>query len=194
MTAMTASILWHRLDVEGHDACLFSQTDGGHRLEGQAIFIQDDKPCCLAYEVDCDAGWHTRTARIDGFLGMRRLHYAIERDSDGQWTLNGEVQRGVAGLVDVDLGFTPASNLLAIRRYRLGIGDATPAPAAYLTFPELRLVRLDQSYRRLDTVRYAYAAPMFGYDETLEVSPHGFVVDYPGLWKATAKQADIGLA
>ena len=59
--------------------------------------------------------------------------------------LNGEVQQGVAGLVDVDLGFTPASNLLAIRRFDLGIGEATPAPAAYLTFPELRLVRLDQT-------------------------------------------------
>lgn len=44
--------------------------------------------------------------------------------------LNGEVQQGVAGLVDVDLGFTPASNLLAIRRFDLGIGEATPAPAA----------------------------------------------------------------
>ncbi|ARP67634.1 hypothetical protein A9K65_008225 [Mesorhizobium sp. WSM1497] len=186
MTAMTASILWHRLDVEGHDACLLAQTDGGHSLKGQAIFIQDGKPCCLAYGVDCDAGWHTRAALVEGFLGTRQLHYAIERDFNGQWTLNGEVQQGVDGLVDVDLGFTPASNLLAIRRYGLGIGEASPAPAAYLTFPELRLVRLDQTYRRLDTVRYAYAAPVFGYDETLNVSPHGFVVDYPGLWRRAA--------
>ncbi|WP_348629846.1 MULTISPECIES: putative glycolipid-binding domain-containing protein [unclassified Mesorhizobium] len=186
MKQETASILWHRLDVEGHDACLLSQTNVGHSLEGQAIFIQDGKPCCLGYEVICDVGWRTRSARIDGFLGTRKLHYAIERDSDGQWTLNGEVQQGVDGLVDVDLGFTPASNLLAIRRYDLGIGEATPAPAAYLTFPELSLVRLDQTYRRLDTVRYAYAAPVFGYDETLNISPHGFVVDYPGLWRSAA--------
>ncbi|MER9304627.1 putative glycolipid-binding domain-containing protein [Mesorhizobium sp. M0293] len=185
MKQETASILWRRLDLEGHDACLLSQTDGGYSITGQAVFIQDGEPCCLVYEVDCDAGWRTRTARVDGFLGTRKLHYAIERGSDGQWTLNGEVQRDVAGLVDVDLGFTPASNLLAIRRFDLGIGEATPAPAAYLTFPELKLVRLEQSYRRLDEVRYAYAAPMFGYDEVLEVSPHGFVVDYPGLWRAT---------
>ncbi|MER9300131.1 putative glycolipid-binding domain-containing protein [Mesorhizobium sp. M0621] len=185
MKQETASILWRRLDLEGHDACLLSPTDGGHSLKGQAIFIQDGKPCCLAYEVDCDAGWHTRTARVDGFLGTRKLYYAIEHGSDGQWTLNDEAQQDVAGLIDIDLGFTPASNLLAIRRFDLGLGMATPAPAAYLTFPELRLVRLDQTYRRLDTVRYAYAAPMFGYDEVLEVSPHGFVVDYPGLWRAT---------
>ncbi|MBB6412982.1 putative glycolipid-binding domain-containing protein [Mesorhizobium sangaii] len=181
---MTASILWRRLDVEGHDACLLSPADGEQTLRGQAIFIQDGQPCCLAYEVICDAGWCTRSARIDGFSGTSKLHYAIERGPSGQWILNGEVQDGVAGLVDVDLGFTPASNLLAIRRFNLGVGEATSAQAAYLTFPELKLVRLDQTYRRLDTVRYA--APVFGYDEVLDVSPHGFVVDYPGLWRATA--------
>ena len=134
----------------------------------------------------CDAVWQTRAARVDGFLGLRELHYVIERDATGQWTLNGEVQRDVAGLVDVDLGFTPASNLLAIRRFDLGVGQATSAPAAYLTFPELRLTRLEQSYRRVDKLRYAYAAPLFSYDDILEVSPAGFVLDYPGLWTSVA--------
>lgn len=185
MTVMMASILWRRLDVEGHDTCLLWQADG-RRLNGQAIFIQDGKPCCLAYEVICDDGWHTQVARVDGFLGLRKLHCAIERGSDGQWMLKGHPQQDVAGLVDVDLGFTPASNLLAIRRFALGVGKTTPAPAAYLTFPRLELVRLEQSYRRLDEARYAYAAPMFGYEEILSISPDGFVVDYPGLWTSVA--------
>ncbi|MGX5840151.1 putative glycolipid-binding domain-containing protein [Mesorhizobium sp. ArgA1] len=186
MTLTQASILWRRLDVEGHDACLLSRAEGGYGLKGQAIFVQEGQPCCLAYQVTCDASWQTKSARVDGFLGQRALRYAIERAADGRWTLNGEIQLDVAGLVDVDLGFTPASNLLAIRRFDLGVGQATPAPAAYLTFPELRLTRLEQSYKRLDKVRYAYAAPLFGYDDTLKVSPTGFVLDYPGLWTRVA--------
>lgn len=126
---------------------------------------------------------------VDGFLGMRELLYAIERGTDGQWTLNGDIQPDVAGLVDVDLGFTPASSLLAIRRFDLGVGQARPAPAAYLTFPGLRLTRLEQSYQRLDEGRYAYAAPMFGYDDILVVPPAGFVVSYRGLWTSTAALA-----
>lgn len=185
-----ASILWRRLDLEGHDACLLAETEGGRSLKGQALFVQDGKPCSLAYEVDCDAGWRTRSARVDGFLGVEALHYEIERLADGQWTLNGARQADVAGLVDVDLGFTPASNLLAIRRLDLGVGNATPAPAAYLAFPELRLMRLDQTYRRLDAVRYAYAAPVFGYDAVLGVSASGFVLDYPGLWTSVAVADD----
>jgi len=189
MKSALASILWRRLDVEGHDSCLLSQAESGYRLKGQAIFVQDGQPCCLAYEVACDAGWRTQTARVDGFLGARELRYAIERAADGQWMLNGEVQRDVAGLVDVDLGFTPASNLLAIRRFDLDVGQATSAPAAYLTFPELRLTRLEQSYKRVDEARYAYAAPLFGYDDILVVSAAGFVVTYPGLWTSTAASA-----
>ena len=189
MTSTLASILWRRLDMEGHDACLLSQAEGGYSLKGQAIFVQDGQPCCVTYQVTCDAGWQTKSARVDGFLGLRALRYAIERAADGRWTLNGEIQRDVAGLVDVDLGFTPASNLLAIRRFDLDVGQATPAPAAYLTFPELRLTRLEQSYQRLDDGRYAYAAPMFGYTAVLVVSAAGFVVSYPGLWTSTAASA-----
>ncbi|MGX8011797.1 putative glycolipid-binding domain-containing protein [Mesorhizobium sp. ORM8.1] len=181
-----ASIFWRRLDLEGHDACLLYPTDGGWRLEGHALFLQEGQPCSLAYAVDCDAGWRTRSARVDGFLGAQILRYEIERLGDGQWMLNGAEQAAVAGLVDVDLGFTPATNLLAIRRSDLGIGTATPAPAAYLAFPELKLMRLDQTYQRLDEQRYAYAAPTFGYDAVLEVSAHGFVLDYPGLWRSAA--------
>ncbi|MER9944336.1 putative glycolipid-binding domain-containing protein [Mesorhizobium sp. M0092] len=68
----------------------------------------------------------------------------------------------------------------------LDVGTATPAPAAYLTFPDLRLTHLEQTYRRVDAAHYAYAAPLFGYNEMLEVSPLGFVLDYPRLWRATA--------
>ncbi|WP_224546093.1 putative glycolipid-binding domain-containing protein [Mesorhizobium sp. CA16] len=179
-----ASILWQRLDLEGHDACLLGETDDGRTLKGHALFVNDAGPCGLAYEVDCDLSWRTRRARVDGFCGMREMRYQIERLADGQWLLNGASQAEVAGLVDVDLGFTPATNLVAIRRLELGAGMAAPAPAAYLAFPELRLSRLEQTYRRLDDSRYAYAAPVYGYDAVLTVSPAGFVLDYPGLWRS----------
>ncbi|MER9616993.1 putative glycolipid-binding domain-containing protein [Mesorhizobium sp. M0207] len=187
MMRAVASILWRRLDQEGHDACLLSEASSRWNLRGQALFVQDGEPCSIAYEADCDADWHTRSARADGFLGTQELHYRIDRLTERQWTLNGEHQAEVDGLIDVDLGFTPATNLLALRRFALDVGMATPAPAAYLTFPELRLVRLEQTYQRVDAAHYAYAAPMFGYHETLEVSPLGFVLDYPRLWQAIVR-------
>jgi len=183
---MQASILWLRLDQEGHDGCLLSKAGSGWSLKGQAVFLQEGAPCGLSYEIDCDARWRTRAARVAGFLDGDALHYRFDRLDDDGWVLNGKKQTQVAGLIDLDLGFTPASNLLPIRRLDLRPGVPIPAPAAYLAFPELRLERLDQTYCRLDNNRYAYAAPKFGYDQVLEVLPSGFIVDYPGVWKAIA--------
>jgi len=59
-----SSILWRRLDLEGHDACLLSETDDGWKLKGHALFVHDSKPCRLAYDIDCDAGWQARSQAI----------------------------------------------------------------------------------------------------------------------------------
>lgn len=184
MAETVGFILWKRIDVEGHDACRLTSDENWLEIAGNAVFLQDAKPCGLSYLVQCDARWRTRSAQVAGFLGDARIRYDIGRLEDGTWTLNGSPQPRAAGLVDLDLGFTPATNLLAIRRFDLGIGEETEAPAAYLAFPEPELTRLDQTYRRLHERRYAYASPAYGYDQVLEVASSGFVLDYPRLWKA----------
>jgi hypothetical protein len=185
-----ASILWRRLDVEGHDGCRLLSHGDGFELEGQAVFEHGGEPCCLAYRVCCDGSWLTRAASVNGFLGARGIGYDIERLADGTWTLNGAAQPQAEGLIDVDLNFTPATNLVAIRRFDLAVGAEMLAPAAWLAFPEFKLMRLDQVYRRLDQTRYAYQSPNFGYAEVLETSPAGFVLEYPQLWKAVALRPD----
>jgi hypothetical protein len=92
-----------------------------------------------------------------------------------------------AGCLDIDLGFTPATNLIALRRLALDVGHEADAPAAYLAFPELKLERLEQRYHRLTLDKYDYQAPSVGYVGTLEVSEVGFVTTYPGLWEVVNK-------
>ncbi|MCV3238527.1 putative glycolipid-binding domain-containing protein [Mesorhizobium sp. ZC-5] len=183
MTELVATILWQRLDVPGHDACRLIRQDDGWELHGHAIFEHEGEPCSLAYAALCDKRWQARSACVRGFRGARDLSLEIERNIDDDWLLNGAVQPGLADLIDVDLGFTPATNLLALRRFDLAIGQDTPAPAAYLAFPELKLIRLEQHYRRQSEAEYSYQGPMFGYDEVLQVAPVGFVTDYPNLWR-----------
>jgi hypothetical protein len=113
---------------------------------------------------------------------------AIVAIPGGRWRLNGADQMQVAGCADVDLGFTPATNLIPLRRLALNVGGKADAPAAWLRFPELGLERLEQHYRRVDLHRYAYQAPGVGYAGTLEVSEVGFVTTYPGLWELETLQ------
>jgi hypothetical protein len=65
----------------------------------------------------------------------------------------------------------------------LKIGEESPAPAAWLSFPELAIERLVQQYHRVDRTSYAYQAPTAGYADTLDVMENGFVTRYPGLWE-----------
>ncbi len=185
MSGTEAAIFWERLDTPGHDACRLVRTELGFALEGQANFVHEGMPTALAYRVTGDSAWQTRSARVSGFLGSQTVDLDIGRTGGGDWLLNGELQPEVSGQRDLDLGFTPATNLIAIRRLALGVGGSAGAPAAYMFFPEtrpqdLRLTVMQQTYRRLDDQRYDYTGT--AYHEVLTVSEAGFVTDYPGLW------------
>lgn len=183
MALIVASILWRRLDHEGHDACSLVETAEGWTLAGQASFVDEGGLLCgLRYGVTCAPDWTTRHAMIAGFVDRQPLDWRIERNVAGRWSINESHQPNLDGLIDVDLGFTPATNLIAIRRLDLGIGVSAPAPAAWFAFPELKMQRMDQTYRRVDVARYDYSG--LGYRDVLKVSPQGFVIEYPGLWSA----------
>lgn len=182
---MNADVMfWRRLDVEGHDCCRLLRVDDGWAIEGVATFLHESQPTCLRYRVSCDTGWRTRNATVSGWLGDKPIEMEIGRSVQGAWQLNGVDQDAPAELVDLDLGFTPATNILPIRRLALTVGQETAAPAAYLAFPALRLEQLDQNYHRLDDSRCAYAAPRFDYEATLVVAETGFITSYPSLWEA----------
>jgi hypothetical protein len=186
MDRITAIFLWRRLEEPGHDTCRLFCCDDGWRLEGAAVFRAAAGPCCLQYRVLADNRFHTRRATVTGYLGRRAVDLRVAasgRPGARRWRLNGEPVPGVGGCVDVDLGFTPATNLLPIRRLALRIGEAADAPAAYLSFPGLRFRPLAQRYRRVGRDAYAYESPEFGYAATLRVDRHGAVADYPGLFE-----------
>ena len=174
--------LWRRLDVPGHDGCQFVPGEDGWTLHGSAVFMQDGQVCQLRYEVLADSGFRTREALVTGWMGATAVDLRIRSDGCGAWTAGGVEQPQLAGCVDVDLGFTPATNFLPVRRLGLEIGEQAQVPAAYLAFPELRLEVLEQTYRRVSATDYDYEAPSTGYRGTLEFSGQGIVVDYPELF------------
>jgi hypothetical protein len=123
------------------------------------------------------------SATVVGYLGKRAIDVGIRSAGRGRWRVDGVLHAAVAGSLDVDLGFTPATNLLAVRRLALKVGQSADAPAAYLAFPGLRFTTLPQRYERIGRTEYSYRAPTVGYTGTLQVSSQGAVVQYPGLFE-----------
>jgi hypothetical protein len=182
-TPQPVSILWRRLDSPGHDAATLSAIDGGWQLEGVAAFLESGRPCQLSYRVTIDPLWQTRGAEVHGWLGATPVDLQIAREGRHEWRLDGKEVRAVAGCVDVDLAFTPATNLLPIRRLDLAVGASARVVAAWLPFPDLDLRPLDQVYRRAAADVYEYSSSGGTFKATLSVSPVGFVTHYSELWR-----------
>jgi hypothetical protein len=183
MTA-EATMLWRRLDGPGHDACRLMAGDDGWRLEGVAAFQHDGAPACLAYEIHADAAWRTRAGAVRGWVGRRPVDVRIARTPAGRWMVDGDVVPGVDGCVDLDLGFTPATNVLQLRRVALEVGQSAAVPVAWLDVPPGPLQLIDQRYERRTAQTYWYESPRFAYAALLRVGAAGFVEDYPDLWQA----------
>jgi uncharacterized protein len=177
------SILWRRLDTPGHDACRLEGDDAGWRLEGTAVFRHQESSAQLTYSVVCDRSWRTQRGQVRGRLGLEVVDLHVARTSAGIWSLNGAVAEGLGDCVDLDFGFTPATNLSQLRRLDLIEGQAADVPVAWLDVSGGTLDRLQQRYERRETTAYWYEAPRFDYAALLEVTPDGFVRRYPGLWE-----------
>lgn len=182
--AVVARARWRRLDVPGHDVCRLVRHAGGWRLEGTAEFVEGARRARLDYSADCDDVWRTRRAAVRGRLGDRAVARHVGRDEAGGWTLDGVPQPGLERLADLDFGFTPATNLVQLRRIALGIGDAADVTVAWLDAESASLTALAQRYERRSERTYRYESPSTGYEADLEVDEAGFVRRYPGLWEA----------
>jgi len=92
----------------------------------------------------------------------------------------------VAGCLDVDLAFTPATNILPLRRLGLAVGESREMTAAWVRFPDLSVEPLAQRYTRLDERRVRYESRGGSFTADLEVDELGLVVRYPPLWERVA--------
>jgi len=180
------SILWRGIVLPGHEACrLYSHNSDWH-LAGTAVFAYESQPVRLDYLVVCDSHWNTLSARVEGWLREKVIGIELITAPDHQWRLNGKEQPQVAGCIDLDLNFSPSTNLIPIRRLGLAVGQAGEVNAAWLRFPSFELERLPQVYRRIDESTYRYESAGGQFTADLKVDAAGFVVDYPGIWQAEA--------
>lgn len=183
---MTDIILWRRLDLSGHEFGRLEPRDDHWELSGTALFVFERRPCRLDYLVVCDRGWRTTSAWVRGVIGGREVDLSISVDEGRRWRLNGVDCPVVAGCTDIDLGFSPSTNLLPIRRLSLPVGEQAKVDAAWLPFPSLMFERLSQAYRREGERTYRYESDGGRFVRMLEVNASGFVTSYPGLWQVEA--------
>ncbi len=114
------------------------------------------RPLQVNYGVDCTSQWQTRTTDVVIEMGTAVRVQTIAADSQHSWSAAGTALPFLQGCVDIDLGVTPSTNTLAVRRLDLQIGASQEVTAAWMHFPSLTMRPLHQKYTRLDQYRYLY--------------------------------------
>lgn len=159
------------------------QTGSANVLSGTAIHASDKGPVRVNYTVTCDRDWACRAARVDRQVGADRVQHRLQRQQSGLWTVNDQPIGGGDEWLDIDLGFTPATNTLAINRLKLGVGDHADLTALWLDETTWTFRPLRQRYVRLSRYSYTYMSLQSGYETELTVNEFGLVRAYPGLWE-----------
>lgn len=169
-------MMWIAHQPSGNDACRFALNSRSLIIEGSSR----TGDMATRYRVRAERSGVTRRARIVN----RVEEHLIEREPTGRWVMDGHEVPGVAGALDIDLGFTPATNTLPIRRLGLSIGQAAEVTVAWFDPADRRLKPLRQGYRRIDADHYHYTSPDHGFEADLTVDHFGAVRLYPGYWTA----------
>lgn len=180
------TVLWRRIDVEGMDACSFDRSENGYLISGTALYQDHCGPAKVEYQVHCDADWSSRSAHVSGWVGSTKKDFTLSRSPEGSWSIGGKRIAGLDGLLDIDLGFTPATNTNAINRLGLGIGAETETTAVWLDVDDWCFKPLTQIYRRLTQTKFAYRSPLHDYAADLITNDFGVIQSYPRLWKAVS--------
>jgi hypothetical protein len=141
----------------------------------------------VRYRIDCTPGWKTREVELDVWRGDHAERFTLEAASDQRWRRDGVELAGFQGLVDTDLGFTPATNTLAIRRLDLAVGESGTTTTVWVDFPALVVRRFPQRYTRTGEEEYLFESLEDSFKARLRVDELGLVMDYEGLWIKAAR-------
>jgi hypothetical protein len=183
MGMTTRRVAWRRSDeVETDEHCTLTIRDGGLSLVGTVLGAEDGLPVRIEYKVLADGAGMTTAAHVRDLRGFETRAVALERNAKGNWAVDGQVVKALKGCTDVDLGCTPSTNTLPIRRLRLAIGASKTMQAAWIRFPELTIAKTAQTYTRIDEFTYTYASGTFSAE--LSVDDDGLVGSYAE-WRRT---------
>ena len=182
-----AVVRWQDWDGDGLEHCVFHQDGGGITLEGVVAGTRGGR-YGGHYFVRTDADFKTREVRVE-YVDGPRLHVKSDgkgfwRDAIGQGPLS-----GLEGCLDVDIGITPATNTLPIKRLKLPERQSRDIVVAYVPLPDQVLAeflptRAEQRYTCItQNRRYRYEGLFRGFTAELEIDEVGLVVDYPDTFR-----------
>ena len=144
----TRRVAWRRTDeVLADEHCTLTVRDSGSSLIGTVLGSEAGVPVRIEYRVLTDGAGLTTAAHVRDQRGFEQRTLTVERSSKGAWTVDGKAAPALKGCTDIDLGCSPSTNTLPIRRLRLASAPRTTIQAAWVLFPSSRSSRAPRPTR-----------------------------------------------
>jgi len=175
--------LWRWLQGPGLERFQLLRATDQSILRGTVLTFSDGHPAEARYEIICDNSWRTLSAdlAVHDKNGERALRI---RSENGRWYENDQRNEILNGCIDIDLGWSPSTNTLPIRRLQLAVSESSgPVTAAWVRFPQLKLEPLPQEYLRLSAREYRYSSRGGAFTAQISVDDEGLVITYEGFWQ-----------
>lgn len=177
---LITNVLWRALSWDGMEYCAVWRAPDGYQIDGTCLAVCDDRPLRVRYAVQCTPSWETSAVFIETRLGREQHVLKMTVTPDLQWLVGETELEKLHGCVDVDLGISPCTNALPIRRMAAVVGETRATRAAWVRFPELEVQPAEQRYTRVSEREYLYESATAR--RTIVVDEHGFPVSYERGW------------
>jgi hypothetical protein len=160
----------------------------------------DPLPYRLDYELEAGPQWTTRRLLVTaaGADWTRRLQLAA--DGQGHWIIEathhgtvplpppGGEAAALEGALDCDLGRSPLTNTMPVRRHHLHEEEgAVDFLMAFVSVPDLQVIAARQRYEHLHvdqtSAKVRYVGEHRGFEGELLLDPQGLVLFYPDMAK-----------
>jgi uncharacterized protein len=173
--------VWESDLLDSREDFILAAGADGYELAGTTLIMHDDVRVEIEYRVEVASDWSTRNASIE--IAALALTHQVEVPEPGIWLIDGEHRPDLDGCSDIDLGWTPATNTIPIRRLVLEGRKAATIRAAWLKWSELQFIATDQSYTKIHNAKWRYASGNFSAE--LLVDNQGVVHTYgdPPIWR-----------
>jgi hypothetical protein len=192
-------LMWRGLDEWRTEAAEIELGEDGVEARGTQIGL-DPLPYRLNYRLEAPERFVTRSLELESSGEGWRRELRLTHDGNGSWqaegSSNGEVDlpgpggdtAGLGDALDCDLGFSPLTNFMPLRRHELhrGPGEAE-CVMAWVSVPDLALHVSPQRYEHVRknadgaVVRFIDKGLFEGFTSELELDGDGLVRLYPGL-------------
>lgn len=173
-------VVWASANPPGVERCLVTKKRNGWALSGTLVRRFREGPAAISYAIEVDAAWRTREVHVEQILRGEQLSVGLKADAS-RWYVAGKEDVRLRGCVDADLGASPVTNTIPIKRKKPKVGSRVDLVVAWVRFPGLEVEPLRQSYERTGERTYVYRSAS-GFKSEIEMDEFGLVRRYGKYW------------